>query len=84
MPIAYQFDPQLVLVAAGFDSARGDPIGGIQTFLFNENMNLKIFKQYIFEIRMRCHARRIRPDDPTVELFSSGESGTLPRRGLQS
>ena len=28
MPIAYQFNPQLVLVAAGFDSARGDPIGG--------------------------------------------------------
>lgn len=27
MPIAYQFDPQLVLVAAGFDSARGDPLG---------------------------------------------------------
>ncbi|XP_068213599.1 uncharacterized protein HDAC6 isoform X1 [Palaemon carinicauda] len=28
MPIAYQFDPQLVLVAAGFDAARGDPLGG--------------------------------------------------------
>ena len=45
MPIAYQFDPQLVLVAAGFDSARGDPIGGILKHLKkNENMNLKIFK----------------------------------------
>jgi len=29
MPIAYQFNPQLVLVAAGFDSARGDPLGRI-------------------------------------------------------
>ena len=30
MPIAYQFNPQLVLVAAGFDSARGDILGGTQ------------------------------------------------------
>ncbi|KAK8746020.1 hypothetical protein OTU49_017225, partial [Cherax quadricarinatus] len=28
LPIAYQFDPQLVLVSAGFDAARGDPLGG--------------------------------------------------------
>ena len=28
MPIAEQFRPQLVLVSAGFDSARGDPLGG--------------------------------------------------------
>ncbi|RXM33907.1 Histone deacetylase 6 [Acipenser ruthenus] len=28
MPIAYQFDPELVLVSAGFDAARGDPLGG--------------------------------------------------------
>lgn len=28
MPIAYQFNPQLVLVAAGFDAAMGDPLGG--------------------------------------------------------
>jgi len=27
MPIAYQFNPQLVLVAAGFDAARGDQLG---------------------------------------------------------
>lgn len=25
LPIAYEFDPELVLVSAGFDSARGDP-----------------------------------------------------------
>lgn len=31
MPIAYQYDPQLVLVAAGFDAAQGDPLGGIST-----------------------------------------------------
>jgi acetoin utilization deacetylase AcuC-like enzyme len=28
MPIAYQYNPQLVLVAAGFDAAQGDPLGG--------------------------------------------------------
>jgi len=28
LPIAYQFNPQLVLVAAGFDAAQGDPLGG--------------------------------------------------------
>eukprot|EP00939_MAST-03C_sp_MAST-3C-sp1_P003052 g3052.t1 len=28
MPMAREFRPQLVLVAAGFDAARGDPLGG--------------------------------------------------------
>eukprot|EP00961_Rhodomonas_salina_P123699 1666920-Rhodomonas_salina.1 len=28
MPIARAFGPQLVLVSAGFDAARGDPLGG--------------------------------------------------------
>ncbi|XP_067880362.1 histone deacetylase 6 isoform X4 [Heterodontus francisci] len=28
MPICYQFQPELVLVSAGFDAARGDPLGG--------------------------------------------------------
>lgn len=28
MPIAYEFNPELVLVAAGFDAAIGDPLGG--------------------------------------------------------
>ncbi|MBN3319402.1 HDAC6 deacetylase, partial [Atractosteus spatula] len=30
MPIARQFCPELVLVSAGFDAARGDPLGGYQ------------------------------------------------------
>jgi histone deacetylase 6 len=29
MPIAREFDPQLVLVSAGFDTAEGDPLGGM-------------------------------------------------------
>ena len=28
LPIAYQYDPQLVLISAGFDAAMGDPLGG--------------------------------------------------------
>ncbi|KAG7205673.1 hypothetical protein KM043_007623 [Ampulex compressa] len=28
MPIAYQFNPQLILVSAGFDACVGDPLGG--------------------------------------------------------
>ncbi|XP_058148075.1 histone deacetylase 6 isoform X2 [Dasypus novemcinctus] len=28
LPIAYEFNPELVLVSAGFDAARGDPLGG--------------------------------------------------------
>lgn len=28
MPIAYEFDPELVIVSAGFDAAIGDPLGG--------------------------------------------------------
>ncbi len=30
LPVAYQFDPQLVLISAGFDAARGDPLGKCQ------------------------------------------------------
>ena len=30
MPIALAFNPQVVLVSAGFDAARGDPLGGCQ------------------------------------------------------
>jgi histone deacetylase 6 len=27
MPIAYEYSPELVLISAGFDAARGDPLG---------------------------------------------------------
>lgn len=26
MPIAYEYNPQLVIVSAGFDSGKGDPL----------------------------------------------------------
>ncbi|KAI9032113.1 hypothetical protein DFJ74DRAFT_602021 [Hyaloraphidium curvatum] len=28
MPVAYEFDPDIVIVASGFDAAEGDPLGG--------------------------------------------------------
>ncbi|KAM4818742.1 protein deacetylase HDAC6 isoform 2-T3 [Thomomys bottae] len=30
LPVAYEFNPELVLVSAGFDAAQGDPLGGCQ------------------------------------------------------
>lgn len=30
LPIAYEFNPELVLISAGFDAAQGDPLGGCQ------------------------------------------------------
>ena len=30
LPIARAFDPQLVIVSAGFDAALGDPLGGMR------------------------------------------------------
>lgn len=27
MPVAHEFDPQMVIVSCGFDAARNDPIG---------------------------------------------------------
>lgn len=30
MPICYEFAPELVIVAAGFDSGAGDPLGGCE------------------------------------------------------
>jgi acetoin utilization deacetylase AcuC-like enzyme len=29
LPIARQYAPDLIIVSAGFDSARGDPLGGL-------------------------------------------------------
>ncbi|XP_074645716.1 protein deacetylase HDAC6-like isoform X2 [Tubulanus polymorphus] len=30
MPIAYEYNPELVIVSAGFDAAQGDPLGGFK------------------------------------------------------
>lgn len=47
MPIAYQFNPELVLISAGFDACVGDTLGGnkfslfflLKTSEFNFNFN---------------------------------------------
>lgn len=36
MPIAYEYNPELVLVSAGFDAAKGDPLGG-KLFVDNQS-----------------------------------------------
>ena len=28
MPIAYEYSPDVVIISAGFDAAKGDPLGG--------------------------------------------------------
>ena len=35
MPIAYEYDPQLVLISAGFDAAKGDPLVSYPLHSFN-------------------------------------------------
>ncbi|KAL5479493.1 hypothetical protein EMCRGX_G023020 [Ephydatia muelleri] len=30
LPVAYEFNPELVLISSGFDSAEGDPLGGFK------------------------------------------------------
>lgn len=34
LPIAYQFNPELVLVSAGFDACVNDPLGGKSIYWF--------------------------------------------------
>lgn len=30
LPIAYEYEPELVIISAGFDACKGDPLGGYQ------------------------------------------------------
>jgi acetoin utilization deacetylase AcuC-like enzyme len=43
LPVAYQFNPQLVLISAGFDAAVDDPLGG-KLKLFNVNKSKLLLK----------------------------------------
>jgi acetoin utilization deacetylase AcuC-like enzyme len=43
LPVAYQFNPQLVLISAGFDAAVDDPLGG-KLKLFNVNISKILLK----------------------------------------
>lgn len=33
LPIAYEFNPELVMVSAGFDACIGDPLGGENNYI---------------------------------------------------
>lgn len=49
MPIAYQFNPELILVSAGFDACIGDPLGGTcfyQYFLLSVTSLLKYLSSF--------------------------------------
>lgn len=50
MPIAYQFNPELILVSAGFDACIGDPLGGIVLFYKYSLLLLKFIFLNIFLI----------------------------------
>ena len=43
LPIAYEFDPTLIIVSAGFDAAIGDPIGGDAFFTSSKFYSLFLF-----------------------------------------
>jgi len=43
MPIAYQFNPELVLISAGFDACIGDTLGG-KSILVSKSIIVYLFK----------------------------------------
>jgi len=43
MPIAYQFNPELVLISAGFDACIGDTLGG-KSILISKSIIAYLFK----------------------------------------
>lgn len=47
MPIAYQYNPDLILVSAGFDACVGDPIGS-KIILFLLCLFMRIIIKQIF------------------------------------
>lgn len=49
MPIAYQFNPELILVSAGFDACVGDPLGG--KLYLNRNDTLIECLQFLKNIK---------------------------------
>ena len=49
LPIAYQYNPQLVLVSAGFDAAAGDPLGGNAVKKF---LNIHLEDSFHFQFRV--------------------------------
>ncbi len=50
LPIAYEFDPTLIIVSAGFDAAIGDPIGGYALLVSTSPYVLCLFAAHAFTI----------------------------------
>lgn len=46
MPIAYQFNPELVLISAGFDACIGDTLGGNYFSIYQDQLSF-VFISYI-------------------------------------
>ena len=42
LPIAYEFNPSLIIVSAGFDAAVGDPIGGYVQLPHPDSINAAV------------------------------------------
>ena len=66
MPIAYQFNPELILVSAGFDACIGDPLGGMYTILWMFSICLNIFLTF----RLLCNTRNVWTLNTLVIFFS--------------
>lgn len=47
MPVSLMFNPELVLVSAGFDAAVNDPLGGMMLFVIKAGLNTVVGYLYI-------------------------------------
>ena len=74
LPVAYQFNPDLVLVSSGFDAARGDPLGrckispefyGFMTHHLKALANGKVIVVSIISLHILTEIKRLK-DAPTV------------------
>ena len=80
LPIAYQFNPQLVLVAAGFDAAQGDPLGGSS---YNSKIIMKLRAQinnlFFFSYCFQIEGCKITPEGygQMTHLLSSLAQGRV-------
>ena len=97
MPIAYEFNPELVLISAGFDAAKGDPLGGYKVgnslillilFLdFNvHGFNVIVISFAVWndkKIKCSAHASSLFHDDVSALVTRRRKSyGCFGRRGV--
>jgi len=79
LPVAYEFRPELVLVAAGFDAARGDPLGSycLSPAMFG-HMTQDLLG--LAEGRGRCawRAATASPPSPSAPCSAPGPSWATP------